>query len=255
MSPQQQYVNRPEWDTPRLQKFAEEHYNATHRSDYWGLNGAIQIANMMVDEIKRNHVRYPFYMMMLTTHLLLLSTHFSAGNAAFFLWKKSKWKLHMLARAVFSAMFARTQARAIINLWKKADQTLSTLFEDLTLSQLEVLMSPFWAIATKGARFPWFVEKDKKVARWIGRQAHSRYKYKENSIAYALVAGKLYHLAETRTERDTLRMILFRAVERKEFSPADRARLHILLGEHEKAAKLGQQNGSSDIVLKSGVTH
>lgn len=237
--------------SPRAKSLAGEHYTATYSSCYWGSKGAIAIAKLLADELEevgRNQ----------EAKMLLLSTYYGAAGSSLALWKKQKWNLLYLFRTFKDSISARWLGEEIISVyvppafrWKEDSRAWDALLATLTESELEVLMSPYWAIALKVARFGTLFWRDKFTACLIGRRILASGK-KEDTMSYALVAGKMYQLSKDGAERSKLKFVVMKATENKFFAAKDRARLHILLGEHERAAELGKQEGLADVVLKAG---
>jgi hypothetical protein len=135
--------------------------------------------------------------------------------------------------------------------YRKDAEAWDALTLNMNISQLEVLMSPFWGVATRALRVGLF-RKERFLAEMIGRQAYSMQDH-GNDMAFALVAGKLMMFARDDKERLELRLAVARVADDESFSVNDRARLYVLLGEPEKARILGEQQESKDVVLKSSI--
>lgn len=227
------------------------HSRATYDSRYWGRDGAIEIALVMSQKLRERCQDEKAAM-------LLVSTYYSAAGAALALWKKDKKQVRYLVRAISHTLSSRQYALVILDNVLVEDLEVDGgirfsrhILNSMSLSQVEVLMSPFWAIALKCARFPRLVTKDRMKAIFLGRHVMSRQVDKEVD-ARALVAGKLAQLTADKIERESLRFIVMQAVESKNnLPPETRARLYNLLGEHENARRVGEEYGISDVILKS----
>ncbi len=237
--------------SPRARSLAGEHYDASYKSAYWGSKGAIATAKLLAEELKEEGSAKE-------AKMLLLSTYYSAAGSALAMWKKQKWNLKHFVRVVWNTIQARRCGEAVIGMyvkptfrWASAAEAWDSLFFMFTHSELEVLMSPYWGIASKFARLGPLVHRDKFTAMLIGREALSM-KSHEGEMSYALIAGKMMSLATDTAELYKFRLIVMRGTENKKFAAKDRARLHILLGEYDKAQALGEQENLADVVLKAG---
>ncbi len=229
-----------------LQELASNHYEKSYASKYWGSNGAIRIAHSMAKEMDQFGISSQ-------TTLLLLSTYFSAANTAFALWGKQKWKFWMMLRALHHLGRARFYADVVLDDYPKYHFGSTATLMYRTLSDLEVLMSPYCAIAVKGKRFPSLVEKEKETALWIGRYALHEHIALDGTLTYALLAGKVALLLDPCTEKENLLFLVRSASENKQFSRKDRVRLYLLLGEYDKAEELAKEDALPDVVLKAEV--
>ena len=231
-----------------LKGLASQHYLLSHAARYWGSNGAIFIAEMMVDEMRLTRSEFPKEKFNHTSKLLMLSTYYSASASALSLWKRRKVGIVYFVRAVVNLLQAKWFAKKLVSTFDGS----ADLVKSLTLSEIEVFISPDWAIATRGARLSWLVRKNKNRVLCIGRKALKQHSNDEGSMAYALLAGKMMQLLLICGERVRLEFIVTTAAEKTSgYHAKDRARLWNLLGHHEKARVLGEEAGSWDVVQKS----